>query len=849
MAAAQETFGIHHFRLNSPTFPLRMPDKAEDLFRTGLATTLIYAGGKTDSDAVGATINQVQHLMGLEGKDVGNKLLVVAPDSVATDLEQSGKKVLRPESVFECIDVDRIQADFGINITEGEIRSGRSLMAAILFQRLLQDHSPQNHSYNLLVQGKQGIGDFPLQWMAWYAQTRHPLMLQETQWHNSNEGMLYAAVTLPRYGQVGAEWAQMLQKRWLGSSLVMATPDALFASPQASNIRVHDHILALSAAEQARKQGRQLIQIGKAYPDINVTARFHDARLIVTQNVFAALVEVLVARGKRLSEATPNDYQKINSILNEAAFASQYEGMGNIAPPAEVLVQNGYIREDAARKLIQREAGKQWAIPAISDSPREKTPKPNLRELAIHTGLVPDHDPKRLAPLITELLERITTLESTRTGHVFWGGQNGARPIYSLIRDEDLSRLYSELAKLMVYNQPRDAKGISHPFDINAIDIEPIRGRVEQELKRANVRVVVPFAGEEESIGGVLKYCTGMVGNEKVIAVDAGRSAISTEIAQKSGTMLLDEQKVLSHLDIERLKTDGVLPSNFELRGSKALTLLAGMFELEKQHQRGLKLKQRLDTSEISENDYHSALNTGEIINDDTMIIFHDSDIINPEEYNALTYLWLAKVFGPENHSPRAIHMAKTGAGRNNEPMFTAISDYMNSRDPQIRELGFTLAGLIWPLAGERAMRWEDLRKCLWTNGMGIETILDLQFGIRDVETGERGLYQVANRLPKRENRPAAPDREMGMINTLQRLADALKDAMKGTEGTTRFLTAWDNHDIAEFNRRYAGKAFQMGVGEFETEETRPNYVQSGIVDYVLPSIELLSRHGYLTLS
>lgn len=840
-------FGVHHIKLNYPAFPPPHNRETETLLH-GQVAALIYAGNRTDPDIVGQTIEEVQHVLGLKINDVSSRLLVVAPDTAATTLEQSGKRVLRTEAILQCVDVDRVLEDFGFALP-AEARSGSSLMAAILFQRLLQDHLNLTSSHDLLIQGKQSLRDFPLQWMSWYTKRLKPLMMQERQWHTSNEGIRYAAITLPRHGKVGEEWADIIGKKWLGSSLVLTTPNVLYLAPNATNIRAQDHILALSAAEQARDKRQPLVQIGKAYPDENVTVHSGDSRLMVTQNVFAILVDVLAARGKRLSEATAADYQEINRLLIQTGNALNYDGMGQVAPPIDILVRDGYINEDAARKLVQQEGGKHWVVPKIEEETPVEPDRLSLRELALRTGLAPNHHPDRLASLITELINRITILETTKTGQVYWGAQEGARPIYSLVRDEKLLRAYRELAELMVYNQPRDAKGKPHPFDINAIDMEPVRGKVEQELKRANLRVVVPFAGEDESIGGILKYCIGMVGNEKVIAADARKSTVSTDIARKSGAILIDEQEVLGHLDIERLKTDGVLPPNFELRGSKALTLLAGMFELEKQHQRGLALKQKLDVAEITEDEYTSAINRGEIINDDTMIIFHDSDITNPEEYNALTYLWLAKVFSPENHTPRAIHMAKTGPGRNNEPMFTAISDYMNSKDPQIRELGFALAGLIWPLAGERAMRWEDLRKCLWTNGMGIETILDLQFGIRDVETGERGLSQVANRIPKRENRPAAPDREMGMINTLQRLADALKDAMKGdNDRRTRLLTQWDVHDIAEFNRRFAGRTFQMGVGEFETDEAHPNFIQSGIVDYVLPSIQLLVNHGYLAL-
>ncbi len=811
--AERQQFSIHRADFNRPAFPPRTSETGprEDL------DAFIYAGSRTDPDTIGANVEEIRSLT------TAGKLLLVVPDPAATYLERRGNKVLRPEEVLRCVDVGRVQQDFGVMLPKDEIRSGGSLFAAILFQRLLSSHESTSPNYDLLIQDKQGLRGFPLQWMEWIARKHKPLMIQEKQRHAANEGILYASTTLPRYGDVGKEWADVLLRGWLGSSLVMVEPDVLFKSPHATNIRAYDHILAISAAEQARDQNRALFQMNKAYPYNNVTASPHDPRLMVTLNVFTALTEVLASQGKRLSEATPADYREVNAILAQAAQSLEFDSIGSVVPPVDILVSDGYILEDDATRLVRKEIGKihvsLW--PDDQTSVRAKTAKrPTLQELAVTTGLTPRSTPGRLKSLLEEIYGRINYLQSSGDAQTFWGGQVGARPIYSLIRDEQLKSLYQELGEFMVFNQPKDEAGVPHPYDINATDMEPVRSKIEQELRKANVRVVVPFAGEEESIGGVLNYCAGMVGKDKVIAVDAGRSAESTQIAQTSRVNLVDEKETLGKIDVNKLKEDGLLPPSFELRGSKSLTLLAGMVELERQYQKGR-------------------------INDETMIVFHDSDIINPKEYNALAYLWLAMVFKPEGFSPRAIHMAKTGRGRNNGPLFTAISDYMNSGDPQIRNLGFSLANLIWPLSGERALRWKELRKCLWTNGMGIETILDLQFGTMDSETGEKGLWQVANRIPKRENRPSLPFREMGMIMTLQRIAEVLKTSMKGA---LRMLTKWDIHDIAAYNRSYGGAAFQMGFGDAESDEARPNYVQTGIVDIVLPSIELLIKHGYLKL-
>lgn len=808
----RQQFGIHQAAFNHPAFPPR----TSKIGQRGNFTAFIYAGSKTDPDVIGTNLGHI------EAATTAGNLLLVVPDPAATYLEQRGNRVLRPEEVLRCVDVDRVQKDFGVMLPKDEIRSGGSLLAAILYQRLLSSHGSTPPDYDLLIHGKQGLRGFPLQWMEWIAGKHHPLMVQQRQWHAANEGILYASTILPRYGDVGKEWADTLLHGWLGSSLVMVAPDALFNSPNATNIRAYDHILAISAAEQAIDRKRALFQMGTAYPYDNVTASPHDARLMVTLNVFTALTEVLASKGKRLSEATPADYREVNAILAHAAQSLKFESIGSFVPPVDILVGDGYIREADASRLVQKETGKIHVIllPNSQKSIAETAKRPTLQELAVTTGLTPRSTPDRLKSLLEEIYGRINYLQSSGDAQTFWGGQVGARPIYSLIRDEQLKGLYQELGELMVFNQPKDEEGVPHPYDINATDMEAVRSKIEHELRKADVRVVVPFAGEEESIGGVLDYCAGMVGGGHVIAVDAGRSAESTRIAQDSGAKLVNEKETLGKINIDKLKEDGLLPPNFELQGSKSLTLLAGMVELERQYQCGE-------------------------INDETMIVFHDSDIINPKEYNALAYLWLAMVFKPEGFTPRAIHIAKTGRGRNNGPLFTAISDYMNSSDSQIRNLGFSLANLIWPLSGERALRWKELRKCLWTNGMGIETILDLQLGTMDSETGEKGLWQVANRMPKRENRPSLPFREMGMINTLQRIAEVLKTSMKGN-GNTRILIQWDVHDIAEYNRRHGGAAFQMGFGDFESDDSRPNYVQTGIVDYVLPSIELLTNHGYL---
>ena len=749
MAIAE--LNLHRFDINRPAFPVPSPEAVTSLFQN--ATSAIIYSGNSSADQIGVTVDEVASAMKLiKDKDsAGGKILTVTPDPAAAELERRGIRVIRPGQVLECVNLEKIAVDFGIDLRAVVERSGLSLLAGILFQRLVQKKTERAPKYNLLVQGRLGVGTLPLQWIGFYAlNMNNPLMIQERQYHAAQEAMLYA---LPSYathkGQAVREYMETIRRGWLGSSLILTVPVVLNASPNTTNIRAQDLILAFTAAAISRKTGKSLVQIGSPEPDPSVLPMLDDKRLIVTTTVHQALMEAVISRGRRMTEATDVDYQLINNLLRNAADVYGPQ-IGMILQPIDRLVEGGYILENKARGLVQEEAGRQWVAPERKRKAVLETT--DLLSRARASGLLPEEPPTALGQLLTDIVVCKGVVLATRRP-IFWEAQVEARPVCSVVEDPVLDELYRRLARLMLYNAPVDENGKVHPYHLDAADMTEIRDAVRDYLKTANVRVLVPFAGEEESLKGVLEYNSEVVGKEKVIAIDKEKSDIATKIAQKSGVRHVIEREHMSRVSWEKMKHDGILPEHFMPKGSKALTLLGGLIELAMQEKRGE-------------------------INDDTMIIFHDSDIKNPYEYLATEYIGIPLLFHPEGHPPRTVHTAKAGQGRHNEVIHKAISRMMNSEDLNIQKIGFA-ATTAWPLAGERAIRWGTLKNIFWTNGMGIESEIDIWQASLDAMEGYCGTFEVGNPKTKEENRPSKPKREMDMIMGLARFIEDTEAAMK----------------------------------------------------------------------
>lgn len=816
---SQQEFGLSTVRLNDPSFPTRTPDRGETLLHWD-TRAIIYAGSSTKPDALVDTADRIKFEMGL-GPENQDHLWIVAPENVAAEIDEPDVRILTPKDILDCVDVGKLVSEYNLgNWDRRDQKSGHAILGATLLQKLVDQR--EKPKYDLLISGKGGVRDVSLEWLSWYAATNHPMMMTQSEFSRANEGIVFSAANLERFGEVGKVIQDLLMRRWLGSSTVVIDPTSLERVAQATSMPAAKLIMALGIAELAKEQKMKLIEVSRAYPPPNTFPDKDDVEYMIKKAMLDALTEGLISRNVRLNDAKKPDLVRVNDLLNRTAI-SIGQSVGNILPPVSEIVDGGYLNEEKARQLIQREFGKRWFMSALAAAQKDKSPI-ELNLLAIAAKLVPDHNPVIFGELILKVIER-SEIVAKQHAPIFWGDQVAQRPLYSLFKDGELDRLQSQLANLLLYNQPIGDDGAPHPYDIMSDDMQPIRNKVEQEMREANVRVLVPFAGEEESIAGVLRYCSKAVGTNKVIAIDAGRSETSTLLAVQSGVTMVNESEAFAQFQLDKLKEAQILPENFELKGSKSLTLLAGLFELEKQYQRG-------------------------DINDDTMIIFHDSDITNPEEYAGLHYLFLPMIFYPEGYPPRSVHMAKTGKGRNNEPLFSMISDCMNSQDEEIEKLGYSMAGLIWPLAGERAMRWKDLRKCIWSNAMGIETLLDVQLAGMDTEDGKRLLFQVANRIPKSENRPSLPHREMGMIMGLERLFKDLKTAAKAAGDKKAILPHnWNLANIALYNQRFGGETFAMAFGDNETSETQASYIQQGIVDFILPSIEQMVNNGYLVLN
>ncbi|MCX8009463.1 MAG: hypothetical protein N3A54_07285, partial [Patescibacteria group bacterium] len=303
---------------------------------------------------------------------------------------------------------------------------------------------------------------------------------------------------------------------------------------------------------------------------------------------------------------------------------------------------------------------------------------------------------------------------------------------------EDLEKAERQLRSYAFFNVEYGNDG--RPVMNRNINHEPallreLQDTLEKVARENRIRVLCPFVDELTAADNV-RYAIGCVGRENVLAIKAGvgdhdRGMQAIDRIQNFGGEVIYQTDILERVDWKRLrKLFGIYsprqPNETTeayknrvrqeirepLSGSKGLTMLAGILEL---HQRDKIARQQREQGE--------AFNAHDILEDYVWIVFHDTDINNPEEYRALEHL--AFVLAHESEHPnifRAAQIARGGAGRNNEAVMNAANYLANMRKEHSRLLGITLQSLMWPLTGERMMRWGELKQMNWSNRMGIET-------------------------------------------------------------------------------------------------------------------------------
>ncbi len=452
--------------------------------------------------------------------------------------------------------------------------------------------------------------------------------------------------------------------------------------------------------------------------------------------------------------------------------------------------------------------------------------------LAEHSGFVPQRHPTELGPLL-----------GLSEGFVHQGREftlmevhAGARPLYHHEMPKEQADISQAIAGMGVYNTVVDSNGSRGNVDIHSEVATAVHDRARETLANGQFTVILPFANEAGTIGKAMRHSASRVGKDNIIAIDAETDPLASSEAQATSEELGDadvvkQSDVLSGIDWDLLRREGIVPPDFQPKGAKGLTMYAGVI---------------------------AAQALGQL--DGKTVIFHDTDITNPGSedaqrsesgsYGALEHLAIPYTYPLDSGTIHSTMIARTGTGRNNEPwLYQANMIAAMSHLPKMQRLAVLLGSLEWPLSGERTIGGNItshdgsikplIHELAFPVGMGVETYMNIALAGIDAKTGRRSVFQVANPNPKLENRESPRDREYGLIFGC---AKNLNFLARHVEETGKHVIDWDIDDIASFNQKHGGRRDMLSVPS--PIDHQPNRVVSSGVDVLLPSISMLESLG-----
>ncbi|MBI1863365.1 hypothetical protein HYS00_04585 [Candidatus Microgenomates bacterium] len=339
--------------------------------------------------------------------------------------------------------------------------------------------------------------------------------------------------------------------------------------------------------------------------------------------------------------------------------------------------------------------------------------------------------------------------------------------------------------------------------------------------------VIVPMAREPVTGEVAVDYASSMVGGKHVIGITIGLDDQTEEeakrAADRNGSSHLKQSDILRAINWKALCAEIGIPHTEEdphlpPSGTKGLTMLSGVL-------------------------------AARVINGHAQngVAFIDSDIMNNSAggYDPLAYLALPGVVNPGNDL-RAISVARTGPGRNNEMTVNSLNELAydtDQLDDESRQTAFLLAATnSWALTGERLFPAVDGHSMLfsmpWTTGMSIETQMNLYRA--GIELAKRGVQsaQVFNPNPKVERGISDPVREFSMLS---RCVDWQVQVLRHASRVGRQLPDFSIADIADFNKSH-GAVEQTRY--YVSERHAPNTPRVIERDFMLPSVDQMISMG-----
>jgi hypothetical protein len=358
----------------------------------------------------------------------------------------------------------------------------------------------------------------------------------------------------------------------------------------------------------------------------------------------------------------------------------------------------------------------------------------------------------------------------------------------------------------------------------NVVELLSVQA-VSAIVRDASVRTILPFAKEPSTVARCIAENNRFLGSDSVHPVSAGMctesDCIAEEIHSSEGGTVLQQRDILGAINWEIVcEACGIpraknTPSHQPPRGSKALTMLAGVLALEQQG--GLQ---------------------------DSLILFHDTDITNPDEYGVLPLIAASLgANGGLHDTSSALYIARTGPGRNNEGWTATMSHHARGGTLGSHEhmaAALLAARIVWPLTGERLIPGSMLVDMPWTTGMSIETQMNLCLVGREVREGRLILNQVCNPSPKVESAVSEPVREFALVNGC---ADFALRALTFSETTKRLPHEFDVADVRAFNYAHGGKQVWS---YYQSNNHAANVSASRTTDFMLPSLRQMKEMGAL---
>lgn len=371
-------------------------------------------------------------------------------------------------------------------------------------------------------------------------------------------------------------------------------------------------------------------------------------------------------------------------------------------------------------------------------------------------------------------------------------------------------------------------------LNLNWPELEALRDRLREVRARYGVRVWLPCHSEPGVADMNVDYAAHAVDPSRVVCVNTNRREVGDVVrtqrylgrcaARYPDISFGLQDHVLSCVDWMSVSTlfDIPLTNGSPQAQAKGLTLLASAVLAEARNE----------------------LRHG-------YVAFHDTDIINPREYRALDYLtipFLAVEKGVETSNLLSVCVARTGSGRNNQPIHSALNEIVAEHGGDTRrmarELALNVSLAPWPLTGERMIRADILRRLPWTNDMTIESQINVMLAGESMRRGALTTAHVMNPHPKLECADVTVDREWRMMNYC---AHHHRVVIEHCATLGKVLGDWSVEDIRKFNQQTGTRIIpgiitnDAGATGSIAYATRP--------PYMLPSVEMLIQHGLVDLA